>query len=81
VWAIDWPFRDRVRLSLIHQIGHPGRDRLDQHLRAFALEEFEHVEVAVALGELRPELAGDLHQRFHAGAIHLDGIHFFARGL
>ena len=38
------------------------------------------MEVAVALRELRPEFAGDLHQRLHAGAIHPDGIHFFACG-
>ena len=63
--TIHRPLRDRVRLRLVHQVGHPGRDRLDQHLRAFALQEVEHVEVAVAFGDLRPEFAGDLHQRLH----------------
>ena len=36
------------------------------------LQEGEHVEVAVAFGGLRPEFAGDLHDRLHAEAIHLD---------
>ncbi len=49
------------------------------HLRAFALQEFEHVEVAVALGDLRPELAGDLHHRLHLGAVDFDGVHLLAR--
>ena len=48
------------------------RDRLHQHLRAFALQELEHVEVAVAFGGLRPELADDLDHRLHAQAIDLD---------
>ena len=76
--AIDRPLRLGVRLRLVHQVRNPGRDRLDQHLRAFALQEIEHVEVAVAFGDLRPELAGDLHQRLHPRAIHLDGVHLFA---
>ena len=76
---IHRPFRHGVRLGLIQQVGHPGRDRLDQHLRAFALQEVEHVEVAVALGDLRPELAGDLHHRLDRGAVDLDGVHLFAR--
>ena len=40
--------------------------------RAFALEELEHVEVAVAFGGLREELAGHLHQRLDPQAIDFD---------
>ncbi len=54
------------------------RDGLHQHLRAFALQELEHVEVAVAFGGLRPELADDLDHRFHPQAIDLDGGQLFA---
>ena len=46
----------------------------DEHLGPLALEELEHPEVAVALGGLRPELAGDLDDRLHAQAIDLDGV-------
>ena len=67
VRTIDRPFGNRVRLGLVHQVGNPGGDGLDQHLRAFALQEFEHVEVAVALGGLRPEFAGDLHHAASRG--------------
>ena len=52
----------------------PGADRLHDNLRAFALQEGEHVEVAVAFGGLRPEFAGDLHDWLHAEAIDLDLI-------
>ena len=48
-------------------------DRLHQHLRALALQKLEHVEVAVAFGGLRPELADDLDHRLHPQAIDLDG--------
>ncbi len=53
-------------LGLVDHVHDPGGDRLDEHLRALPLEEGEHVEVAVALGGLRPELAGDLDDRLHA---------------
>ncbi len=59
-------------LGLIHQVRHPGGDRLHHDLRALALQEVEHVEVAVAFGDLRPEFAGDLHYRLDLGAIHFD---------
>ena len=49
-------------------------ERIDDDLRALALEELEHPEVAVALGGLRPELAGDLDDRLHAQPIHLDRV-------
>ena len=58
---------------LVDHVHDPGADRLHQHLRALALQEVEHVEVAVALGGLRPELAGDLHDGFHAQPV---DIHF-----
>jgi len=38
-----------ARFGLIHHVHHPGADGLDQHLRAFALQELEHVEVAIGL--------------------------------
>ncbi len=74
----DRPFALGVRLGLVHQVRHPGGDRLHQHLRAFTLEEFEHVEIAVAFGGLRPELAGDFHHRFHARAVHFHGVELLA---
>ena len=67
-----------LRLCLVHQVGDPGGDRLDQHLRAFALEKLEHVEIAVAFGGLRPEFAGDLHHRLHAGAVHFHRVQLLA---
>src|SRR5262245_35567225 len=36
----------------------PGADRFDDDLRALALEEAEHPEVAIAFRGLRPEFAG-----------------------
>src|SRR5262245_27105269 len=56
----------------MHQVHDPGPDRLDQNLRALAVEEAEHVEVAVALGRLREELAGHLDDWLHAQAVDLD---------
>src|SRR5664279_3889884 len=73
VGSIERPAGGGARLRLVHHVHHPGPDRLDQHLRAFTLQEFEHVEVAIALGDLRPELADDLDHRLHAQAVHLDG--------
>ena len=55
--------------DLVHQVADPGADGLDHDLRAFFFEEAEHVEVAVALGGLRPEFAGDLDDGLHAGAV------------
>src|SRR5215472_15177394 len=52
--SIRWPFGGRMSLSLIQQVRHPGRNRLNQHLCPFALEEVEHVEVAVAFRQLGP---------------------------
>ena len=69
---------------LVHQVADPGADRLDHHLRAFFFQEAEHVEVAVALGGLRPEFAGDLDDGLHAGAVDGDRgkavAHFAQRG-
>src|SRR5664279_4203179 len=73
VGSIERPAGGGARLRLVHHVHHPGPDGLDQHLRAFTLQEFEHVEVAIALGDLRPELADDLDHRLHAQAVHLDG--------
>jgi hypothetical protein len=49
------------------------------HLRAFAFEEAEHIEVAVAFGELRPELADDLDHGLHTRVIDLDFTQAAAR--
>ena len=67
-----------MRLGLVHQVRHPGCDRLDQHLCPFALEKFEHVEVAVAFSELRPEFARDLHHGLDFGAVHFN-VSIFSR--
>ncbi len=67
----------RVADLLHHLVDHvhdPGPDRLHHDLRALFLEELEHIEVAVALGGLRPELAGDFDDRLHAEAVHLDVV-------
>src|SRR6266567_6875401 len=80
VRTIRRPLGLRVRFRLVHEVCHPSRDRLHQDLRAFPLEEFEHVEVAVALGNLRPELASNLNHRLHLGAVHFNAIHLFASG-
>ena len=60
-------------LHLVHHVHDPRADGLDQHLRAFALQKLEHVEVAVAFGDLRPELANDLHDGLYPEAVNLDG--------
>src|ERR1017187_5728419 len=73
VGSIERPAGSGARLRLVHHVHHPGPDRLHQHLRAFTLQEFENVEVAIALGDLRPELADDLDHGLHAQAVHLDG--------
>src|ERR1700722_3762612 len=54
--------------DLVHEVANPGSDRLDDNLCAFLLQEPEHVEVAVAFGGLRPELAGDLYDGLYACA-------------
>src|ERR1700757_4757512 len=65
VWAINRPFRYGMRFGLVHKVSHPGGDRLNQDLRAFPLEKFEHVEVPVTFRELGPKLAGDFHYGLH----------------
>ena len=62
-------------LLLPQEVGQPGRDRLGDDLGALGLEEPEHVEVAVALGGLGPELAGDLDDRLGLQAVELDLVH------
>src|SRR4051794_16329369 len=59
---------------LVDEVIRPGRHRLYDHLRAFLLEETEHVEVAVSFGRLRPEFAGDLNDWTHAQAIDGNGV-------
>ena len=81
VRTVHRPLRNRVRLGLIQQVSDPGRDRLDNHLRPFTLQKVEHVEVAVAFGNLRPELARDLYHRPHLGAVHFDLVHALAGGV
>jgi hypothetical protein len=46
--------------DLVDHIHDPGADGLHQNLCALALQEIEHVEVAVAFGGLRPKFAGIL---------------------
>src|SRR5579872_3070527 len=79
VRSVHRPLGFRMCFGLIHQIRNPGRNRLNQHLRAFALEEVEHVEVAIAFGDLSPELTGDLDHRFHLGAIDFNAVHLLPR--
>ena len=59
-------------LGLPQHVRDPGGDRLDDDLGALAGEEAEHVEVAVALGGLGPELAGHLDDRLGLETIDLD---------
>src|SRR5580704_10116453 len=59
--TIHRPLRFGMGLGLIHEISDPGRNGFDQDLRAFAFQELEHVEVAVSLRQLSPELPGNLH--------------------
>src|SRR6266571_5707423 len=65
-------------LRLVNHVHDPSTDRLDQNLRALALEESEHIEVAVALGRLSPELARDFDYRFDSRAIYLYLTQFLA---
>src|SRR5580658_7912012 len=65
----DFLVIQRTRLSLAQQVGDPRCNRLYDRLRALALKEPEHVEIAVALGDRGPKLAGDLHHWLHFGAI------------
>src|SRR5262249_25154898 len=44
-------------------------------------EEGEHVEVAVALGGLRPEFTGDLDDRLDAQTVYLNGVYRIAAGV
>src|ERR671919_329112 len=59
---------------LIQEITGPGGNRLANDLGALAIQEGEHIEVAIALGSLRPELAGDLADGLHAQVIDLDRV-------
>lgn len=65
----------RLDLFLPHQVGEPRRDRLGDDLGPFGLKKPKHIEVAVALGGVGPELAGDLDDRFGLQAIELDLVH------
>jgi hypothetical protein len=47
-------------LRLVHEVHDPGPDGLGHDLRALTLEELEHVEIAITLGRLSPELTSDL---------------------
>ena len=49
------------------------------HLRAFAFKKAEHIEVAIAFGELRPELANDLDHGLDARVINLNFTETLAR--
>src|ERR1035437_9664966 len=67
--------------DLVDHVHDPGADGFHQNLRAFALQEAEHVEVAVAFGGLRPELAGDLDDGLDAQAIDIDVVKAVAAAL
>src|SRR5690349_8735489 len=81
MWTIHRPFRLCMRLGLIHQVRDPCRNRFHHDLRTLPLEKLEHVEVAVALGDLGPELASDLYNRLHLGSIDFDLVHLFRCGV
>ena len=72
IWTIRRPLSFRMCLRLVHQIRDPGRDWFYHHLGPFAFQEFEHVEVAIAFGDLGPEFAGDFHDRLHLCTIHFN---------
>jgi hypothetical protein len=63
----------------MQQIADPPTDRIHVHLCAFAFEKAEHIEIAVTLSELRPELAYNLHHRLDLGVIHLDLLETLTR--
>src|SRR5579863_1214189 len=52
----------------------PSADGLDEHLRAFLLQELEHIEVPVTLRGLRPELAGNLDDGLDPRAVDLNRV-------
>src|SRR6516162_9030646 len=81
VGTIYGPFRDGIRLRLIHQVSDPRGDWLNQNLRPLALQKFKHVEVAVAFRELGPEFSGDFDHGFDTRAIHFDRVQLVARRL
>src|SRR5277367_4861070 len=58
--------RLRTLFGYEHHVGDPGSDRFDQYLRAFLFEERKHIEVAIALSGLGPELARDFDDRLYA---------------
>ena len=62
----------------VQHIRDPGSDGFHQHLRPFALEEPEHVEISVALGGLRPEFACDLDHRLDFSAVDVDLVDLIA---
>src|SRR6266496_529416 len=59
----------------------PGADRLHQYLRALALEEHEHVEVAIALGGLGPEFPCNLDDRLHSQTVYFNPVEQIAAAL
>src|SRR5262249_4143605 len=70
---------DLLRLREPEHVHDPGAERLRPHPRPLPLEEAEHPEVPVALGRLRPELAGDLDHRLHAQTVDVDAADALAR--
>ena len=67
----------RAFFRLVHHVHDPRPNRLHQHLRAFALQEGKHVEVAIALGGLGPEFANDLHHRLDPQAVNFNRAQAF----
>ena len=66
--AFPWCIRYMIQLPI----------GIDQDVSALAFEEGKHVEVAIALGGLRPEFAGDLDDRLYAKPIHFYPADTFA---
>ena len=63
----------------MQKVADPSADRIDVHLRAFAFKKAEHIEVAIAFGELRPELADDFDHGLDARVIYLNFTETLAR--
>src|SRR5215472_450203 len=70
------PFRDGIRLPLIHQVRGPRGDGLNQNLGPFALQNLKLGDVAVAWGGRAQKSPGVFDQGFDRGGFHFDGVKF-----
>ena len=64
-------------LCLVKEVADPVGDGRDVGLCPLPLEEGKHIEIAVTLGRLRPELAGYLDDRFYPEGVDLNGVEPF----